>query len=160
MTSPDLDALVGRLQLASVSIGEYSTQHIAAAITALRGKIIHCERCGGDWADTGLNSGCMCAERDALRAELSTIKAQAEDATEYVLALENKRLHDEVEALAKENVRLMDEHAAERDQLRAENAALRKDAERYRHVKSKLRPEVADSYDAALDRDIAMEKKP
>ncbi len=42
------------------------------------------------------------AERDALRAELATIKAQAEDATEYVLALENKRLRAEIEALRKD----------------------------------------------------------
>lgn len=35
----------------------------------------------------------------ALRAELSAIKAQAEDATEYVLAVENRELRKEIEGL-------------------------------------------------------------
>jgi seryl-tRNA synthetase len=49
-----------------------------------------------DWEQAIEEYDSLKAERDALRAELAAIKAAGEDATEYVLALENKRLRAEV----------------------------------------------------------------
>jgi len=47
-------------------------------IERLRARIAHCDKCGGDYAVTGLNSRCYCEEIAMLRAELSAWKEPGE----------------------------------------------------------------------------------
>ena len=45
--------------------------------TGIRETIKHCEKCGGNWVDDGINSGCYCSRLDDAEAVLKGMKCDA-----------------------------------------------------------------------------------
>jgi chemotaxis protein MotB len=97
----DTDALLERLE-GRTMLGTSEIPQVIAALRELRKQdrisSLLIRRLSGEASDFAEKLWAAEAERDDLRAQLATIKAAAEDATEYVLALENKRLREQLAA--------------------------------------------------------------
>jgi len=48
---------------------------LAAEVRRLQGMITHCENCGGDWVDNGLQSRCYCCEVKRLQERIAMYEA-------------------------------------------------------------------------------------